>query len=103
MIARRILTAMAAFTVVYRAAGATPPAAGLDEDTREHALVDGRRTVHGMTVPELLDSTDPLDRHFDEAARLLRGELDDDFAALAYGITAEDLEFLRRLERPDQT
>lgn len=100
MIARRILAAMAAFTVVYRI-GDRPSVAGLDDDTREHAFVEGRRQVHGMTVPELLDSVDPLERHFDEAARILRGELDDDFAALAYGITPEDLAFLRRLERPD--
>jgi hypothetical protein len=96
VIARRILAAVAAFTVVYRAES-RPPVAGLDDDTREHALVEGRRQVHGLTVPQLLDGVDPVDRHFDEATRILRGEVDDDFAALAYGLSLDDLNFLRRL------
>lgn len=105
MIARRILAAVTAAAVVYRAAGARPPVAGLDDPTQEHVLLDPRaaRQIHGLTAPELAARPDPLDQHFDEAARILRGETDDDFAALAYGLTLDDLAFLRRLERPDQT
>jgi hypothetical protein len=99
MIARRILTAVAVAAVVYRTAGGRPAAAGLDDETQEHVLVDPRaaRVIHGLTASELASRTDPVDRHFDEAERILRGEPDDDFAATAYGLSLEDLQFLRRL------
>lgn len=105
MIARRILTAVTVAAVVYRAAGGRPATAGLDDQTQEHGLVDPRaaRQLHGLTASELAARPDPVDRHFDEAARILRGDTDDDFAALAYGLSLEDLNFLRRLGRPDQT
>jgi hypothetical protein len=53
------------------------------------ALVVAARRSRSRSLDEptdmlpLLFEEDPLGRHFDEAARLLRGEVDPDFAALA--------------------
>lgn len=102
MIARRVLAAMA---VALRLTAGPQSFAGLDDDTREHDLVDldirRAREIHGRTAPELADS---VDRAFNEADRLIRGEIDPDFAALAASLrTPEVRSLLRRFERPDQT
>lgn len=111
MIARTVLEVIAWPVLVARASMPRPAAPGLDEETREHDVVDerGSRQIHGLTVPELLDAraVDPVDAHFDEAARIVRGETDEDFAALAvYAPSLRSPEvqtLLRRLARRDQT